>query len=104
MFEAPTVDKSESIAAKRKKIAENFLADAEARRIAALHTFGASGVHESTSPNLEAGFFTAQPMMNYAPPGTVEAGHRRFEDLDPQREEAYRKAWLNQQTAMRGTR
>jgi hypothetical protein len=77
---------------------------AAAPALAARMTPGQAGVHEATSENNEAGFFqpgefahSDAPAMNYAPPGYLEAGHRRPEDQDPLAEAAYQQDYNLQQ-------
>jgi hypothetical protein len=72
---------------------------------------GQAGVHESSNPGAEAGFFANfemphndAPAMNFAPPGYVEAGHRRPEDADPLAEAQYQRDYNYQQIGRRGLR
>lgn len=118
-FAAPEVDISSSIAKKRAQIAEQHAKETERARYAALspqHAAEALRANPTPLPTLanaayhgyegaEAGFFGGPdefshndaPPMAFAPPGYVEAGHRRPEDYDPANERAYAEMFLKNQ-------
>ena len=61
------------------------------------HPVGQEATHVNTGMSAEAGFFAPGLVMDtFAPPGTVEAGHRRPGDYDPVREREYALAYQNQ--------
>lgn len=116
-FAAPKVDKSAQIAAARARIAQEKAMQqkvAQLRALSAINSaalpgsplpsFGQAGVHESNGMSTEAGFFAphefsfnSAPTMGYAPPGAVEAGHRRPEDADPLQAQSYARDWYHAQ-------